>query len=298
MIKVNIDGVDIEVEKNTTVLQAARKANIDIPTLCFLKEISANGDCRMCVVEIEGRRGLSPSCITIVEDGMVIKTNTPKINEARRVILDLILSSHNRTCLTCVRNGNCELQTLAEKFGITNIEYEGEEVELNHSNYIKFLGNKNQDFRKKVFEQYYKYFINRKNTIASLYKGKIKESYFSSKVRKFNSSLEKSLYSDNIDIIFAIEKYFVAKDVEVKIVSYDYDMSEFDLVALSGYENSTIINHSTILNVYPTLLPAFRGEDNPILTSYFSASERISFIVFKNIVNDNIICICNSCNTI
>ena len=128
MIKVNIDGVDIEVEKNTTVLQAARKANIDIPTLCFLKEISANGDCRMCVVEIEGRRGLSPSCITIVEDGMVIKTNTPKINEARRVVLDLILSSHNRDCLTCVRNGNCELQTLADKFGITEIEFEGEKV--------------------------------------------------------------------------------------------------------------------------------------------------------------------------
>jgi len=129
MIKINIDGRDIEVEKGISVLAAARKANIDIPTLCFLKEINAAGDCRMCIVEIEGRRGLVPSCNTMAEEGMVIKTNTPEINEARRVILDLILSSHNRTCLTCIRNGNCELQTLAEKFGITDIEYLGEEVE-------------------------------------------------------------------------------------------------------------------------------------------------------------------------
>lgn len=129
MIKINIDGRDIEVEKGVSVLTAARKANIDIPTLCFLKEINSAGDCRMCIVEIEGRRGFVPSCNTIAEDGMVVRTNTPEINEARKVILDLILSSHNRTCLTCVRNGNCELQTLAEKFGITDIEYPGEEVE-------------------------------------------------------------------------------------------------------------------------------------------------------------------------
>ena len=129
MIKINIDGRDVEVEKGITVLQAARKANIDIPTLCFLKEINASGDCRMCIVEIEGRRGFVPSCITKVEDGMVIKTDSPEINEARKVILDLIVSSHNRDCLTCVRNGNCELQVLAEKFGITDIEYKGEKVE-------------------------------------------------------------------------------------------------------------------------------------------------------------------------
>ena len=129
MIKINIDGREIEVEKNISVLQAAKKAGIDIPTLCFLKEINAAGDCRMCIVEIEGRRGMVPSCITKVEEGMVIRTNTPEINEARRTILDLILSSHNRDCLTCVRNGNCELQTLAEKFGITDIEYPGKKVE-------------------------------------------------------------------------------------------------------------------------------------------------------------------------
>jgi len=129
MIKINIDGRDIEVEKGITVLQAARKAKIDIPTLCFLKDINEAGDCRMCIVEIEGRRGLVPSCNTKVEEGMKIKTNTPAINESRKVILDLILSSHNKKCLTCVRNGNCELQTLAEKFGMGEIEYPGKEVE-------------------------------------------------------------------------------------------------------------------------------------------------------------------------
>ena len=93
MIKINIDGRDIEVEKGISVLQAARKANIDIPTLCFLKEINAAGDCRMCIVEIEGRRGMVPSCITKVEEGMVIRTNTPEINDARRTILDFKLKS-------------------------------------------------------------------------------------------------------------------------------------------------------------------------------------------------------------
>lgn len=129
MIKINIDGREIEVEEGITVLQAARKAKIDIPTLCFLKDVNSAGDCRMCIVEIEGRRGLVPSCNTIVEEGMIIKTNTHQINESRKIILDLILSSHNRTCLTCVRNGNCELQTLAEKFGMAEIEYPGKEVE-------------------------------------------------------------------------------------------------------------------------------------------------------------------------
>ena len=128
MIKLTIDGKEVEVKKGETVLQAARKANIDIPTLCFLKEINEAGDCRMCIVEIEGRRGFSPSCITKAEEGMVVRTNTPEINEARKVVLDLILSTHNRDCLTCIRNGNCELQDLAKKFGVQEIEFEGEKI--------------------------------------------------------------------------------------------------------------------------------------------------------------------------
>ena len=134
LIKLTIDGKKVEVKKGISVLTAAREANVDIPTLCFLKEINAAGDCRMCIVEIEGRRGFVPSCITKVEEGMVVKTNTPEINEARRVILDLILSTHNRECLTCVRNGNCELQTLAKQFGIQEIEFEGEKVKAKIDN--------------------------------------------------------------------------------------------------------------------------------------------------------------------
>ena len=131
MVKLTIDGKDVEIEENSTVLDAARKLNIDIPTLCFLKEINHAGDCRMCLVEIEGRRGFVPSCITRVEEGMKVRTNTEELESSRRIMLDLILSTHNRDCLTCIRNGNCELQELARKYGVTNIEYEGEKVEPN-----------------------------------------------------------------------------------------------------------------------------------------------------------------------
>ena len=129
MVKLNIDGIDIEVPKGTTILEAARKANIDIPTLCFLKDINEVGDCRMCLVEVEGRRGFATSCIQKVEDNMVVRTNTPDLIEARRTVLDLILSNHHRDCLTCIRNGNCELQKLAQDFNITEIEYQGEILE-------------------------------------------------------------------------------------------------------------------------------------------------------------------------
>ena len=129
MINVTIDGKDLAVEEGKTVLEAARQANIEIPTLCFLKDINEVGDCRMCIVEIEGRRGYTPSCIQKVEEGMKIKTNTPALVEARRIVLDLILSNHDRKCLTCTRNGNCELQALAEKFNVTEIEYDGERNE-------------------------------------------------------------------------------------------------------------------------------------------------------------------------
>lgn len=125
IIKLTIDGEMVEVPKGTTILEAAKKANIDIPTLCFLKEINEIGDCRMCLVELEGRKGFVTSCIQKAEDGMVVKTNTIALIEARRMVLDLILSNHQRDCLTCTRNGNCELQKLAEQFNVTGIRYNG-----------------------------------------------------------------------------------------------------------------------------------------------------------------------------
>ena len=126
MVKLTIDGKEIEVEEGKTILEAARMVNIDIPTLCFLKDINEVGECRMCVVEVEGRRGFATSCIQKVEDGMVVHTNTEKVIEARRLVLDLILSNHERECLTCTRNGNCELQKLAQEFNLDEIEYKGE----------------------------------------------------------------------------------------------------------------------------------------------------------------------------
>lgn len=125
-IKVTIDGIEIYIPKNYTVLDAAREVGADIPTLCHLKEINEIGACRMCIVEVEGSRGFVTSCVMPVSDGMVVKTSTPAIRDARKVTLELLLSNHRKECLTCVRNGNCELQALAKKLNITNIEFEGE----------------------------------------------------------------------------------------------------------------------------------------------------------------------------
>lgn len=126
LITLTIDGQEVKVKKGTTILEAAKQAGIDIPTLCFLKEINEVGDCRMCIVEVEGRRGFATSCIQKAEEGMVVHTHTPEVMEARHIILDLILSNHKIECLTCTRSGNCELQKLAQKFNVQKIEFPGE----------------------------------------------------------------------------------------------------------------------------------------------------------------------------
>ena len=125
-VTLTIDDQEVKVPEGTTILQAAKQAGIDIPTLCFLKDINEVGDCRMCIVEVEGRRGFATSCIQKVEEGMVVHTHTPNVLEARHVILDLIISNHKVDCLTCTRSGNCELQQLARKFNVTQIEFDGE----------------------------------------------------------------------------------------------------------------------------------------------------------------------------
>ena len=126
MIKVKIDGIEVEVPAGTTALEAARKANIDIPTLCYLKDINEIGACRMCLVEVEGARNLQASCVFPVADGMSIKTNTPKVRAARKLSLELILSNHDRKCLTCVRSQDCELQDLSKRLGVDDIRFDGE----------------------------------------------------------------------------------------------------------------------------------------------------------------------------
>ncbi|KGG79558.1 ferredoxin [Caloranaerobacter azorensis H53214] len=127
-VTITIDNQVIQVPENYTVLEAARSIGIDIPTLCYLKEINEVAACRMCLVEVEGARNLQTSCVLPVREGMVVRTNTKKVREARKATLELLLSNHNRECLTCTRNGNCELQTLADELGVKDIPFEGEKT--------------------------------------------------------------------------------------------------------------------------------------------------------------------------
>ncbi len=122
LLTVTIDGVKVEVPAGTTVLEAARLANVKIPTLCFLKDVNETANCRLCMVDCGGR-ALAAACVMPVANNMVVKTNTPAIREARRTNLQLILSTHERKCLTCVRSQNCELQKLCKDLGVENGDY-------------------------------------------------------------------------------------------------------------------------------------------------------------------------------
>ncbi len=126
MVRVSINGKEIEVEKGSTVLEAAKKANIHIPTLCYLPEVQAIGACRVCLVEVEGIGNLQAACVFPVTDGMKIHTNTERVRLARRFSLEMILSNHPMDCLACSRNLNCELQKIAHELGINEIRFKGE----------------------------------------------------------------------------------------------------------------------------------------------------------------------------
>lgn len=132
MVKVTVDGKIVEVPAGSTILAAAKSVGVDIPTLCHLNlsgigYVNKSASCRVCVVEVEGRRNLAPACATPVFDGMVVKTNTVKALNSRKVVLELLLSDHPKDCLTCSKSGECELQDLAEKFGVREIKYKGAE---------------------------------------------------------------------------------------------------------------------------------------------------------------------------
>ncbi len=118
MVNVKINGVDYQVPKDSTILEAARYAGVDIPTLCYLKDINQIGACRMCMVEVKGARSLCAACVYPVNEGMEVFTNSPKVQESRKMTLELLLSVHERKCLTCERSGNCELQKLCNDMGI------------------------------------------------------------------------------------------------------------------------------------------------------------------------------------
>ncbi|HHX73965.1 MAG TPA: 2Fe-2S iron-sulfur cluster binding domain-containing protein, partial [Firmicutes bacterium] len=115
-VALTIDNKKVTVPEGTTVLEAAKKAGIHIPTLCYLKDINKAGACRICLVEANG--SLQASCVLPVSEGMVVKTNTPRVRQMRKSILALILANHNSNCPTCIRNNNCELQTLAKELNL------------------------------------------------------------------------------------------------------------------------------------------------------------------------------------
>ena len=122
-VTIKLNGRAVSAPVGSTILEAAHLAGIKIPTLCFLKEINEIGACRICVVEVKGAKTLVASCVHPIGDGMEIWTNTPKVLEARRKTLQLILSAHDRKCLSCVRSGNCELQQLCRELGVAEEDY-------------------------------------------------------------------------------------------------------------------------------------------------------------------------------
>ncbi|AFY66414.1 bidirectional hydrogenase complex protein HoxU [Geitlerinema sp. PCC 7407] len=118
-----IDGVDVAIEEGSTVLQAAKEAGVAIPTLCHLEGVSDVGACRLCMVEIEGTSKLSPACVTQVAEGMHVHTSSPKLQEYRRMVVELLFTEGNHVCSICVANGNCELQDVAIQVGMDHARF-------------------------------------------------------------------------------------------------------------------------------------------------------------------------------
>ena len=135
MVNIKINGNDYSVPYGTTVLEAARMANIDIPTLCYLKDINEIGACRLCLVEVVGARGPVTACVYPIErDGTEILTNTPKVRAMRKMNLELLLSNHNKKCLSCPRSTNCELQKLCVEYGVDEDYFGGDKTETKIDN--------------------------------------------------------------------------------------------------------------------------------------------------------------------
>ena len=126
MVSLTIDAKKVKVPAGTTILEAAKEANIHIPTLCYLPEVQAIGACRVCLVEIEANRSLQASCVFPVADGLVVHTNSRKVQQARKFTVEMLLSAHPQDCLICVKNRKCELQKLSEELGIREIRFQGE----------------------------------------------------------------------------------------------------------------------------------------------------------------------------
>ena len=126
MVNLKINNIPVSVPEGTTILEAAKMAHVNIPTLCYMKEINAIGACRLCVVEVKGARSFAAACVYPVAEGMEVFTNTPKIMQSRKTTLELILSDHRKDCLSCERNTRCELQKLSYEYGCDEHVFAGE----------------------------------------------------------------------------------------------------------------------------------------------------------------------------
>ena len=135
IVNLKINNIDVQAESGTTILDAARQAGINIPTLCYLKNINKSGACRVCLVEVKKARTLLSACTTPVSEGMEVFTNSERAIRGRRNSVELILSNHSKNCLSCVRNQNCELQKLTEELGVRENRFEGEKTEAHYDNF-------------------------------------------------------------------------------------------------------------------------------------------------------------------
>lgn len=144
-INLKVNGIDVTVPRGSTVMTAAKQAGVEIPSLCYLREVSAIASCRICVVEIKGRRGLTASCVAPAEEGMEIVTNSKAVRDSRKMSLELLLSDHNKKCLSCVRSTNCELQELSREHGVDEAHFPAQEPKFeidNSSAYVVRDNNK------------------------------------------------------------------------------------------------------------------------------------------------------------
>ena len=144
MVHLKINNIPVEVKEGTTILEAAKIAGINIPTLCYLKEINEIGACRICVVEVKGARSLVAACVYPVNEGMEVFTNTEKVRKSRKTTLELLLSDHKKECLSCVRSTNCELQKLSNEYGCDENRFKGARSEYEQDTSTSYLVRDNE----------------------------------------------------------------------------------------------------------------------------------------------------------
>ncbi len=191
VIKLQIDNHQVEVPKGTTVLEAARTIGVEIPSLCYMnmKDLCITNlpaSCRICVVEIEGRRNLAPSCATRCESGMKVKTSSLRVLNARRVVLELILSDHPTDCLICAKSGNCDLQKLAARLKIRDVSFKGEQSQFA----VEASPSIMRDMKKCIYCRRCEMMCNDVQTVGAL--GAVNRGFSSTIAPAFNQSLRDS----------------------------------------------------------------------------------------------------------